>query len=561
MYRVLVVDDEPAIVKGMAKLVTEIDEFELEVYKAHSAIEALEVAKEVRLDLVLSDIRMPGMSGIELYAELKIYWPSCRFIFLTGYSDFDYAYSVLHMESVNYILKTENDDVILKTIKDAIIKIKENREQQVLIELAMKQMQEMAPLLKRDLYENLVLGEGISEDLLFLRFNEAGISLSPDEPLILVIGRIDNNNESASYAAVLNMLYNVKDLLLGSFSSVISFDCSIVESTKLILFIQPDTKLGKFILADGKADWESLSVHIKGSLEAVQDVCKEKFGFTVSFVISRGELLWGSLNEEYSMLRSVITRRLAKSQQMIINLGKPNKVFKIEQKRQMAEQTAFEQKRRELENYLDNGNEVETDKISREMLNIVKLGFKESYLPSLERYYQLLLVFVSYINKYNLSEYMEKDIHPNRLLTLEIPEDWEKEERFFAGMGRYLCMLKKKLAENQDIMVVNRLNKFISENPGDNLSLTRLADLVYLNPSYLSRFYKQFTGKNLTDYINEVRIEAAKRLLKDTNLKVNEVAQKLGYESASYFTSLFKRIEGITPQEHRVNLIDLESGK
>ncbi|WP_246073222.1 response regulator [Paenibacillus dokdonensis] len=128
MYRLLIVDDEPVIVNGLVQLFQENTEFELDVCKAYSAKEALETAKKMKLDILVSDIRMPHKSGLQLVDEITYYWPHCRVIFLTGYSEFEYVHEALRKSADNYILKTEGIDPIFEAVKKASAKLdEENR--------------------------------------------------------------------------------------------------------------------------------------------------------------------------------------------------------------------------------------------------------------------------------------------------------------------------------------------------------------------------------------------------------------------------------------------------
>jgi two-component system response regulator YesN len=86
------------------------------------------------------------------------------------------------------------------------------------------------------------------------------------------------------------------------------------------------------------------------------------------------------------------------------------------------------------------------------------------------------------------------------------------------------------------------------------VSLVKLAELVYLNPAYLSRVYKQITGTNISDYIYNTRLSKAKKILRESNSKVQEIALAVGFESVAYFIRSFKKSTGMTPQEYRENL-------
>ena len=124
--RVLLVDDEPHVIDAMTSLLEQSDEFALDIYCASSAKAALQVLSEGRIDLVISDIEMPGMNGIELLKEINRRWPQCRTIFLTAYPSFQYAYQAIQYHLANYLLKTEEDDVLLEKILMVLREINES---------------------------------------------------------------------------------------------------------------------------------------------------------------------------------------------------------------------------------------------------------------------------------------------------------------------------------------------------------------------------------------------------------------------------------------------------
>lgn len=124
--RVLLVDDEPHVIDAMTSLLEQSGEFALDIYCASSAKAALQVLSEGRIDLVISDIEMPGMNGLELLKEINCRWPQCRTIFLTAYPSFQYAYQAFQYHLANYLLKTEEDDVLLEKILVVLREINES---------------------------------------------------------------------------------------------------------------------------------------------------------------------------------------------------------------------------------------------------------------------------------------------------------------------------------------------------------------------------------------------------------------------------------------------------
>ena len=111
-YHLLIVDDEYHVVDWLAELFEEQDLLPLEVYKAYLAREALEILGKTKIDIVLSDIRMPGMDGFALADRITAEWPLAKIIFLTGYQEFEYAYKANQYKNITFLLKTEDDDMI-----------------------------------------------------------------------------------------------------------------------------------------------------------------------------------------------------------------------------------------------------------------------------------------------------------------------------------------------------------------------------------------------------------------------------------------------------------------
>src|SRR5690625_4446827 len=126
MYRLLIVDDEELITDGLYDVFSRLMPEQLDVYKAYSGKEALDWMARTRIDIILTDISMPGLSGLELIERVQALWPHCRVIFLTGYDYFDYVYQAIQMNDVKYLLKTEGYDKVVETVKEIIIELKES---------------------------------------------------------------------------------------------------------------------------------------------------------------------------------------------------------------------------------------------------------------------------------------------------------------------------------------------------------------------------------------------------------------------------------------------------
>lgn len=130
MERMLIVDDEIEILEWLEELFLYEYPREVEVHAVSSAYEALEILDQMAFHVILTDIKMPGMNGMDFYEKVKANWPECRVVFLTGYREFEDIYRVINDKNVRYILKSEEDEVILQAVEDAFGEIKAEIEKQ-----------------------------------------------------------------------------------------------------------------------------------------------------------------------------------------------------------------------------------------------------------------------------------------------------------------------------------------------------------------------------------------------------------------------------------------------
>lgn len=552
MYRLLVVDDEPAIVDGLVQIFHDTEEFELDVCKAYSAYEAIELVKKTKIDVVLSDIRMPGKSGLQMIEDILFYWPSCRIIFLTGYSEFDYVYTAIQKNVENYILKTEGMEKILAVVKQAINKLDEETRNKSIVEKAEKQILLMGPLLKKELFEALLSGEASSDIFSNGRFADLALSLDVDLPLLMLAGRVDSWGEEVTYTGKLNLFYSIKDISEGYLPSLFRMEDVVYDHSMLVWFIQPDLSSGRFEHDNGETDWRGIVIYLKGILESIQNACRDLLGVSVSFAISKEAMDWDGIYKEFEMLKGLIKKRMVLGQKMaIIDPGVPDSLLKMEIGKQVSHSQEFNKKLKQLDKCIEEGDEHLVGAVLKDIIHGLKQDIAGNYLLGLERYYTFALALLSHVNSLNMSDKLNDDLQIANFPILELPAEWEKAEKYMIELSEYICVKKRAQHEKGENLLVERIHRFVVENLGGDLSLARIAEVVYFNPSYLSRFYKQLTGRNLTEYINSVKTETAAGMLEEMQLKVNEIALKLGFESPSYFTAVFKKMTGITPQEYR----------
>ena len=174
-------------------------------------------------------------------------------------------------------------------------------------------------------------------------------------------------------------------------------------------------------------------------------------------------------------------------------------------------------------------------------------------IVALEQYSSIALVFLSYINRWNIIERVAFKIGLHKLMKANEHDSWSDAVDYLYELGSILLEIQDQEKEKRTQDVIGFIQKHINDNIRiqDELTLIRLADLVHFNPSYLSRLFKQEVGMNISDYISDIRVKKAKQMLENPNMKVNAVAEALGYGTATNFTRFFKKMTNMTPQEYR----------
>lgn len=550
MYRLLIVDDLPIIVDGLLELFEQTEHLQLEVMKAYSGEEALEVLSHHRIDIVVSDIKMPGIEGIELLQEIKSQWPACKVIFLTGYNDFQYARNTVTYGGFDYILKVESDDMIIQSVERAIEKIEEEQDHVQMIERAQSKMKLALPSLQKEYMWGLFQGKQFTESQLVQAFKEIDIPLDASLPVYLLVGRIDAWKEmfTAPDKALLTYAFqNICDEYLRV--QVRSYPV-VFEMTKIVWMIQP--KASDELSADSSSlEWARAHRYTSGILENVQGACKQLLGLSVSFLLGSKATTWNDLSDRFHSIKYGLVQGHGLFNEVIMT-DKDIQKEEIDDKVVSYHDSFYHARVQLLMSCLENNNREQFNKLYVELTAI----WDDQRTPSerkIELYHSLSAVFLFYIHKnQDIRDYMNTQLDLDKLYRYGDSNSWPELIQYYRQMAD--CFFEWNTLRGMQLPteVVNKIHRYIEEHVSTDISLTALADYVSLNPSYLSRHYKQITGIGLSKYVNDYKNLIAKDMLLNTSMKVNEIAAALGYNSALAFIRFFKKQNETTPQDFRM---------
>jgi len=548
MYRLLIVDDEPYIVDGLQELVKqwELPE-ELDVRSAYSADEALEAADLAKIDVCLTDIRMPGMDGIRLQGEMLRRWPQCKVIFLTGYDDFEYAQSAIRGGSVDYILKMESVDLIRGALERAVRELRAAEEKASLIGRAREQLEAAKPMIRRDFLAGLLESSLGRNPELPGRLDELGVGLEADKPVALIVVGIDEWKAEFSSNDRRLLLYAAQNIAEELLSPLFRLHAMPYDRSKLVLFLQ----------ASEETAWRTRDAEDRA--ERLQTACRSLLDLSVSVAIADAPVRWEALPASFERLLKLLQHRIGPVGELIVvdragtavgAPGGPEAPGLLGTLPDGRLPRANPGRTKALDEIWENGGPEDFQRLYDEIRGGVS-GAEHPVTVQKELYYAMASSFLSYVIRWDLGEALPEEFRAGRLMAMEAHRSWADIDAYFLRLAGLLLEHRERERESRSTDLIARLHAYIETHLGEDLSLNRLGEVVFLNASYLSRVYKQLTGTGLTEYITDYRIAKAKQLLADPGLKIQEIGSRVGFDSPSYFGQVFKRKTEMTPQEYR----------
>ncbi len=493
MYSVLIVDDEQPVIESISFM---LQKYRPEIGIAGTAMsgrEAIKAAEEYKPDIILIDVKMPGIDGLEALREIKRRNPNVLPILTTAYERFDIAQTAFELGVQDYILKPFSREKLINAVDAAVESLDQRLNG------------------RGDNLKHIELSHALSNTIEQLLFRAIKLNSEIDD-FIPYLKTTLNFKTARGCIGILEWGREQPDSAVDMGRNVISrlkykFPCLASAFKPEILFFFPETSEGKSI-----PDIQ----HMAALLEQ-ENSSPAHWRFGVGKCVE-----FEKINESYLEARQKIRGEA--------------ETFDAGQLLSYAEQW-----RRRLEpsiqnNHIEQIREIFSEVVQRTETSIVA----EAVLCE-------IFLYVEHMNSvytgFHLHRYVTEDTFRSRAVTVEELSD------FFSGWAYALADKMKTVQKENLPNILRRALDFINLNYSYPLQLTDVAKQVEVSSAYLSHLFSSHLRKSFVDQLTQIRLDKAKQLLKEHAYSIKEVSSMVGYQDPNYFSRLFKRFTGCSPSE------------
>lgn len=534
--RVLVVDDEKEIRNGLVTQLPWADWGVDEVVGADDGDTALELAKTCRPDLIVTDIRMPRMSGLQFIEELVRNQYTGGLIVISGYDEFQYAREALKLGVSDYLLKPISKEELAKAVAVSLQRVREQHAEQQNRSLIQESYELAIPKMREDLLRELIERPCRENQSLRIeqKLKQVKLEWLAAEPLCLILFGIDSlkaitsKHTSADTEELLMAVGGLLDEMIKARHPHRHVLFRSREDNWIVLLEDGDN--------GGRAD------HLAALSEAVCDRVREQLNIRVN----RGYAdRCGTLEDLCDLHREAAAS---------LKYFKVHGEIRGDEEESDTPNAGFEYQlanARDLVELLKYGSKQDILDVMASFPKLVKSWNVHHPKDLQQRMFEWLLEVFRTAQK--TTGWKETSWEKNPIVLWEHLERFDTLESLQREATDQLLAAAESMKAQSDSrsQIVHEAQRFILQRYSENLTLQTVADHVHVTPVWLSKLFKKETDMNFLEYMTDVRMTKAAELLADLNYKVYQVSYMIGYQDPVHFSKLFKKKFGCTPQEYR----------
>lgn len=534
--KVFLVEDEMVIRRGIKNSIDWEKEGYIFCGEASDGELAYPMIIKEKPDILITDIRMPFMDGLELCKLVKKELPNIKILILSGYDEFDYAKEAIRLGVTEYLLKPISSGKLLEALNGVSESIRREKEDKDLVRKYMEEMRENTEHEKQKFFEQMIAGNLSMADALETgKKYEMNLSAGMYNLLLFRFTLGEENRKSGE--------------LLGEAEYAIE---KLTERLEYVFEFQRGVEGWAFLLmADNE---EQMSERVKELSKDLEEIMKNYSTIAYFGGIGQPVARLRELEESFREAERALAARFTTELNRIISVEDIRMAQNVDTLDDI-EITSFgeiEKTRTMLEKFLNNGAEDEIDEFVDVYINELP---EENLKSVLMRQYIIMDAYIVMMSFCEKIEGIEGEMQAqseelkNSMKTIQTLEE----------IKNYIRMLLKKIIGVRDTISGRRYSDIIEiakdqirkTYMSDEISLNTIAAEVGMSPSYFSSIFSKEMGKTFVEYLTEIRMDRAKELLMCSSMKTSEIGYEVGYKDPHYFSYIFKKTQNCTPKEFR----------
>lgn len=530
--KVFLVEDEVIIRSGVKKSINWEQEGYEFVGEASDGELAYPMILKEKPDILITDIRMPFMDGLELSRLVKKELPDIKILILSGYDEFEYAKKAIKIGVTEYLLKPISAAKLTEVLNAVAETIRQENEEKNLLETYFAEMRENTERDKMRLFEKLLMGDLSMGEIL-----EAG-------------ERFGMNLGASCYKIVLfKILANLENHV---YAEQMVDACSAVEQAASMMegvyVFQRGVEGWAFLLTaqDEKSMEESAKILYQNLKQAMKNYTQLEYFGGIGSTVPRIR----SLKQSFREADRAFAARFVEEANQIISQKEFEK-NQMEEGLKMQGVVQIGKSREMLQKFLSNGTREEVKAFSDAYISRIE---EENIRSTMVRQYVVIdvcIVILSFCERISSANRLQEEAEELQKMMQKIHS--------LSEIKKYVVRLLNEAIELRDAESGRRYSDLIAaakkeiENHymTEEISLNTVAISVGMSPSYFSSIFSKEAGKTFVEYLTEVRIGKAKEFLMCSSMKTSEIGYEVGYKDPHYFSYIFKKVQGCSPKEYR----------
>lgn len=529
MYSLLIADDEDLVRNAISTIIDWESLGFTEIYQAEDGEEALEICRSHKIDLVLTDIVMPFMDGLELSTILNQEFPNIHVVILTGHENFEYAKRSVDLGVKNYILKPVGASTLYAKMRAICKTLDMEADQKEYIAKMRSQIRESMPILKEKFLYTLVCTEHGDKKNLQERIESMDISLG-DQGNIVGIVEIDLSQTSNSDIEL--FIFTAKNIAQDSIGGG---HCVFDDNNNCIIIV--------FNLTDFEEEGQFIAYN---SLQVIQKAISAVLKIPVTCAMGSRVDTIGELYNSYREARTALDCKYSLGVDRVYDINDLDYIEK-----------AFYYPFDGIKDLIYSIKFSEQAEIEQAMNAIVQMVFGSRRLSISNIKMVFIETITSLLKELSNIKKISPGLWNDGFALYNQLEQMNSSDQVVSEILQFAYRVSDELHSNHTNscrQMVDHVETYIKEHYQDEtLCLSSAAEHAAVSTGYLSAIFKKETGRGFVEYLTDVRMEKAMELLKTTDRKSYEIAYDVGFSNPHYFSTAFRKYIGLSPSEFRGN--------